>query len=88
MSIDINKDAQLNESDISSILEILNGPEAEVNLKWLNDETENFCHERAIYNAVLESIQILDDKRRGKVVFVKSIRLYLMKKKTKGKVYL
>jgi replicative DNA helicase len=71
LSIDINKDNQLSDPDINSILEILNNAETEVNPKWLNDETENFCHERAVYNAVLESIQILDgsskDKEKGAI---------------------
>ena len=66
LSIDINKDTQLNESDVSSILDILDTPDTEVNQKWLNDETEKFCQERAVYNAVLESIQILDDNSKDK----------------------
>ena len=41
LSIDINKDNQLSDPDINSILEILNNAETEVNSKWLNDETEN-----------------------------------------------
>src|SRR5271166_522071 len=34
--------------------------------QWLLDESERFCKEKAIYNAVLESIQILDDKKGTK----------------------
>jgi replicative DNA helicase len=64
--IDVNKDEQLNGSDVDSIIEILNSPETEVNSKWLKDETEKFCQERSVYNAVLESIQILDDKSKDK----------------------
>lgn len=30
--------------------------------KWLVDETEKFCKDRALYNAVLESIHIIDGK--------------------------
>ena len=30
--------------------------------KWLLDKTEQFCQEKAVYNAVLSSIQILDGK--------------------------
>ena len=30
--------------------------------KWLLDKTEKFCQEKAVYNAVLSSIQILDGK--------------------------
>ena len=35
-------------------------------IKWLVDRTEKFCQERALYNAIFESIQIIDDKS-GKV---------------------
>ena len=31
-------------------------------MDWLLDQTEKFCQEKAIYNAVLDSIQILDGK--------------------------
>jgi replicative DNA helicase len=34
------------------------------NLDWLIDKTENFCKEKAVYNAVAESIQILDNKKK------------------------
>lgn len=30
--------------------------------KWLVDETEKFCKDKAVYNAILTSISILDDK--------------------------
>ena len=29
---------------------------------WLIDQTETFCQERAVYNGIMSSIQILDDK--------------------------
>jgi replicative DNA helicase len=32
--------------------------------KWLIDETEKFCKDRALYNAVLESIHIIDGKSK------------------------
>ena len=31
-------------------------------IKWLLDSTEKFCQEKAIYNAIMSSIKILDDK--------------------------
>ena len=34
----------------------------ESNIQWLVDKTEKFCQEKAIYNAVLGSISILDGK--------------------------
>jgi archaellum biogenesis ATPase FlaH len=36
--------------------------------KWLVDETEKFCKDKAVYNAIMDSIQIIDgsDKERSK----------------------
>ena len=31
-------------------------------LEWLVDQTEKFCHDKAIYNAIMASIKIIDDK--------------------------
>jgi archaellum biogenesis ATPase FlaH len=32
----------------------------EVNAKWLLEETEKFCKDKAVYNAIMKSIQIID----------------------------
>lgn len=32
-------------------------------VEWLVDKTEEFCQDRALYNAVAQSIQVLDDKK-------------------------
>lgn len=34
----------------------------ETDISWLLDSTEKFCQEKAIYNAIMASIKILDDK--------------------------
>jgi replicative DNA helicase len=36
--------------------------ESETNIDWLIDTTENFCKERALHNALLKCIKIIDDK--------------------------
>jgi replicative DNA helicase len=36
-------------------------PSANKTLDWLLDTTEKFCQDKAIYNAIMESIKILDD---------------------------
>jgi len=36
--------------------------DATTQFQWLMDQTELFCRERAIYNAIMKSIDILDDK--------------------------
>ena len=35
-------------------------------LNWLVDETEKFCKDKAVFNAVLEGIQIIDGKSKDK----------------------
>jgi replicative DNA helicase len=42
--------------------------EEKMQLEWLLDQTENFCQEKAVYNAIMESIGIIDgqDKDHGK----------------------
>jgi hypothetical protein len=32
--------------------------------EWLTEQTEKFCQEKALHNAILESIQILDGKTK------------------------
>jgi replicative DNA helicase len=44
------------------IKEIESNKETSTEVQWLVDKTEKFCQEKAIYNAVLGSISILDGK--------------------------
>ena len=52
----------INENDQKGISEYLTKLDAEldVNDKWLLDQTEKFCKDKAIYNAILKSINIID----------------------------
>jgi len=46
---------------LSSSKDIENEPE------WLIEQTEKFCKDKAVYNALMESIQLIDDKKsKGK----------------------
>jgi replicative DNA helicase len=49
----------------SSLKEIEEGKKEESKIEWLIDKTEKFCQEKAIYNAVLGSISILDGKDKN-----------------------
>ena len=40
--------------------------EIDNNEKWLLDETEKFCKDKAVYNAIMESIEIIDKKNPKK----------------------
>lgn len=44
------------------IEEIPDHPDHISNIDWLVDQTERFCQDKAIYNAIMQSIKILDDK--------------------------
>ena len=46
----------------SNLKEIVSAKSEESKIEWLVDKTEQFCQEKAIYNAVLGSISILDGK--------------------------
>jgi hypothetical protein len=46
----------------SYIQEIVSNKDLENKMEWLVDKTEKFCQEKAVYNAVLSSISILDGK--------------------------
>ena len=48
----------------TNLQEITKTPPETTEIQWLVDKTEKFCQEKAIYNAVLGSISILDGKDR------------------------
>ncbi len=51
-------------SEIKQVDLIMEGykDDDKVNIEWLIDETEKWCKDRAVYNAIMESIQIIDGK--------------------------
>lgn len=49
-------------SEIQAIVETLDTEDADS--QWLLDETEKFCKDKALYNAVMESISILDGRNK------------------------
>ena len=63
LSIEINDSKDINEDEYKKITDILStlNPEP-VNLDWLVETTEKFCKDRAIHNAILGGIQIIDGK--------------------------
>jgi replicative DNA helicase len=55
--------ASINEKAFKECKEIISGLKKEDSeLQWLVDQTEAFCQDKAIYNAISKSIHILDDK--------------------------
>lgn len=43
------------------VIESLNS-DSITQIEWLTDSTEKFCQDKAVYNAIMQSIQIIDDK--------------------------
>lgn len=68
--ININEKRNLSSDVVSNVITLLDEIHQEKNepteVKWLIDQTEKFCQDKAIYNAIMESVQILDDKKHSK----------------------
>jgi hypothetical protein len=67
LGIEIDNRRDLNESEIKSVTEIIsNIQDLSSDNKWLLDTTEKWCRDRAIYLALMESIQIADGQNDKK----------------------
>ena len=63
LSIEINSAKSVNEDEYKKITDVLSTLNKEpVNQDWLVETTEKFCKDRAIHNAILGGIQIIDGK--------------------------
>ena len=61
--LDKNKSITHDEmKQISNIMEDISNSKESSDIDWLVSETEGFCRDKAIYNAIMESIQIIDGK--------------------------
>jgi len=65
--IEFNRRKDLNEEEVKSVKELVNTfTNEKSDLQWLLDTTERFCKDRAVHNAVLSGIKILDGKDKLK----------------------
>ena len=63
--IDLSNTDGLSEDQFTSatnIVQSLDKPDDKT-IDWIIDQTEKFCQDKAIYNAIMNSIKILDDKK-------------------------
>ena len=64
--INLTESKNLTDQQLKDTVEILNEIEKDknetVDEQWLIDNTEKFCQDKAIYNAIMESVQILDQR--------------------------
>ncbi len=66
LQIDIGKRKDLNEKEHQSIVDLISTLNKEdIDIDWLTNTTEKFCKDRAIHNAVMEGIHILDGKNKN-----------------------
>ena len=69
ISINLDKSKSITEDEYKSISDLLDSLEKKESLpdqEWLLKETENFCKDKAVYNAIMESIHIIDGKSASK----------------------
>ena len=48
--------------DANTLITDLQKDNVDTNIEWLTDSTEKFCQEKAIYNAIMKSIDIMNNK--------------------------
>ena len=68
LEIEVETRKDLTETEHQKIVEIIKTLDAtDVDMEWLVDTTEKFCKDKAIYNAIVDGIGIIDgkDKNRG-----------------------
>ena len=67
LEIEVGERKDLNETEHKKIVDIIKALNPiEVDFEWLVDTTEKFCKDKAIYNAIVDGIRIIDgkDKKR------------------------
>ena len=66
--VELDNDKTLNDDQFQQCGKIVNElvVEESPDLQWLIDKTEKFCQEKAVYNAIMESIGIIDGKDKKK----------------------
>ena len=68
LEIEVQGRKDLNESDYKKVVAVIQTlSSTDVDFDWLVDTTEKFCKDKAVYNAIVEGISIIDgkDKERG-----------------------
>ena len=68
--INFTEKKDVSEDVVKGAIELLNelnqAKEEPTETSWLIDQTEKFCQDKAIYNAIMESVGILDNKSHNK----------------------
>ena len=68
--INFTESKKLNETEVKGCIDILrevnNDKNEKSEFEWLLDQTEKFCQDKAIYNAIMNSVSILDENNTEK----------------------
>ena len=68
--INFTEKKNLTEAEVTGAVELLKEinrfKDEPTETKWLIEQTEKFCQDKAIYNAIMESVSILDDRNQKK----------------------
>jgi len=68
--INFTEKKNLSETQVGDSIELLKeihlAKDEPTDTNWLIGETEKFCQDKAIYNAIMDSVSILDNKQQGK----------------------
>ncbi len=63
LNISLSERKDLTENEFNKTCEIVDSlKNREENVDWLVDQTEKFCKDKSLYNAIMESIHIIDGK--------------------------
>lgn len=70
LTIDLTESKNLTEPQVRGSIDLIKEIEEQrketTDIQWLTEQTEKFCQDKAIYNAIMESVQILDNKNGTK----------------------
>ena len=67
LEIEVGTRKDLNDTEHNKIVEIIKTLKKEsINFDWLVDTTEKFCKDKAIYNAIVEGVGIIDGRSKDK----------------------
>lgn len=68
--INFSEKKNLTDDQVKNVNKLLDdahqNKEEKTPIDWLTEQTEKFCQDKAIYNAIMESVQILDNKSQTK----------------------
>lgn len=69
LDIDLNEKTGLTEDQFKRAKELVStlAKSEEKDMNWLVDSTEKFCKDKALYNALMQSIQIVDDNKKDSI---------------------